>query len=91
MLRETVGLPAVSAWLGGRAEKVSVSMPSELTESVRERVGRGEFSAYVAEAVAMRLEMDLLAALDQDIEERRGTPIPDEYLDEAEAAWPDDR
>src|SRR5690348_13246247 len=49
----------------GRARKVSVSLPEGLTAAVQQRVGKGEFSHYVAEAVARQLELDLLAELSE--------------------------
>lgn len=72
----------------GRARKVSVSMPEELTAAVQQRVGRGEFSQYVTEAVARRLELDLLAELAALLDAEHG-PVPEEFLAEAGAAWPD--
>jgi len=71
----------------GTARKVSVSMPEELTAAVQQRVGRGKFSQYVTEAVARQLELDLLAELSELLTTEHG-PVPDEYLDEAQAAWP---
>jgi hypothetical protein len=68
----------------GAARKVSVSMPEELTAAVQQRVGRGKFSQYVTEAVARQLELDLLAEL---LTDEHG-PVPGEYLDEAQLAWP---
>jgi hypothetical protein len=72
----------------GRAQKVSVSMPEGLTAVVQQRVGKGEFSHYVAEAVARQLELDLLAELAALLDAEHG-PIPEELLAEAGAAWPD--
>jgi Arc/MetJ-type ribon-helix-helix transcriptional regulator len=72
----------------GRARKVSVSMPEELTAAVQQRVGRGEFSQYVTEAVARQLELDLLNELAVLLEAEYG-PVPEEFLAEAGAAWPD--
>jgi hypothetical protein len=72
----------------GRARKVSVSMPEELTAAVRQRVGPGQFSQYVTEAVARQLELDLLAELSAELESEHG-PVPEEALAEARAAWPD--
>ncbi|HEX5408103.1 MAG TPA: HD domain-containing protein [Pseudonocardiaceae bacterium] len=72
----------------GRARKVSVSLPEELTAAVQQRVGKGEFSHYVTEAVARQLELDLLAELAELLDVEHG-PIPEEYLAEAGAAWPD--
>lgn len=72
----------------GTARKVSVSMPADLTVAVQERVGRGRFSQYVTEAVARQLELDLLGELADLLEAEHGA-VPDEYLAEARAAWPD--
>ncbi len=71
-----------------RVRKVSVSLPEELTAAVRERVGPGAFSQYVTEAVARRLELDLLAELAEQLEIEHG-PVPAAALAEAGAAWPD--
>jgi Arc/MetJ-type ribon-helix-helix transcriptional regulator len=71
----------------GAARKVSVSMPEELTAAVQQRVGRGKFSQYVTEAVARQLELDLLAELSELLTDEHG-PVPGEYLDEAQLAWP---
>jgi Arc/MetJ-type ribon-helix-helix transcriptional regulator len=72
----------------GRAQKVSVSLPEGLTAVVQQRVGKGGFSHYVAEAVARQLELDLLAELAALLDAEHG-PIPQELLAEAGAAWPD--
>lgn len=72
----------------GAARKVSVSMPEDLTAAIQERVGRGKFSRYVTEAVSRQLERDLLAELSASLAAEHG-PVPEEYLAEARAAWPD--
>src|ERR1700729_3473277 len=72
----------------GAARKVSVSMPEDLTVAVQQRVGRGKFSQYVTEAVTRQLERDLLADLSELLAAEHG-PVPEEYLAEARAAWPD--
>jgi Arc/MetJ-type ribon-helix-helix transcriptional regulator len=76
--------------LVGRARKVSVSMPEDLTAAVQQRVGRGAFSQYVTEAVARQLELDLLAELAAVLEAEHG-PVSDEALAEARRSWPDSR
>ena len=73
----------------GAARKVSVSMPEDLTAAVQRRVGRGKFSQYVTEAVTRQLELDLLAELSELLASEHG-PVPEEYLAEARAMWPDD-
>lgn len=85
---ETSTEPAGNLRSLGRARKVSVSLPEGLTAAVQQRVGKGEFSHYVAEAVARQLELDLLAELAALLEAEHG-PVPEEFLTEAEAAWPD--
>jgi Arc/MetJ-type ribon-helix-helix transcriptional regulator len=71
----------------GRARKVSVSMPEDLTAAVQQRVGRGKFSQYVTEAVTRQLEMDMLDELSALLTSEHG-PVPEEYLAQARAAWP---
>ena len=73
----------------GSARKVSVSMPEDLTAAVQQRVGRGKFSQYVTQAVTRQLELDLLTELSELLTAEHG-PVPEEYLAEARAAWPDD-
>jgi hypothetical protein len=50
---------------------------------------RWKFSQYVTEAVARRLELDLLAELSEMLTSEHG-PVPDEYVAGARASWPGD-
>ncbi len=79
---------ALAPRAAGPARKVSVSMPEGLTAAVQQRVGRGKLSQYVTEAVSRQLERDLLAELSELLTAEHG-PVPEEYLAEARAAWPD--
>ena len=72
----------------GRARKISVSMPEDLTAAVQQRVGRGEFSQYVTEAVTRQLELDLLGELSALLQAEHG-PVSEEALAEARRSWPD--
>ena len=72
----------------GRVQKVSVSMPEELTAAVRERTGPGGFSRYVTEATERRLQHDLLGELLAELDAEFG-PVPPELLEWAERQWPD--
>jgi len=63
-------------------------MPEDLTAAIQQRVGRGDFSRYVTEAVARRLELDLLGELAALLEQEHG-PVPGKVLAEARHAWPD--
>lgn len=80
--------PASNVRAFGRARKISVSMPEDLATAIQRRVGRGEFSQYVTDAVTRQLELDLLAELSEMLEAEHG-PIPDQLVAEAEAEWPD--
>ncbi|GAA1634499.1 hypothetical protein ACFQY4_39245 [Catellatospora bangladeshensis] len=86
-LDQVLGLPDNVRMLG-RSRKVSVSMPEDLTDAVQRRVGRGEFSRYVTEAVAKQLELDLLAELAALLEAEHGA-VSEQALAEAGAVWPD--
>lgn len=72
----------------GRVSKVSVSMPEDLTAAVRQRVGAGAFSRYVAEATTERLRLELLGEYLDELDARHG-PVPQELLDQARREWPD--
>ena len=74
--------------LHGRVEKVSVSLPSELTEAIRARTGAGGFSRYVAEAIQNRIRHDLLGDLLDELEAEYG-PIDEAGVREAMKEWPD--
>jgi hypothetical protein len=72
----------------GRVQKVSVSMPEELTAAVRERTGPGGFSRYVTEAVEERLRLDLMDEYAAELEVANG-PVSPQELREAMREWPD--
>lgn len=72
----------------GRVQKVSVSMPEELTAAVRERTGPGGFSRYVTEAVEERLRLERLDELSAYLEAKYG-PVSEELIQEAMREWPD--
>jgi hypothetical protein len=72
---------------GGKARKVSVSMPEELAVAVRSRTGAGGFSRYVTDAVQEQIRMDLLDDLSGELEAEFG-PIPDEIREQTRRTWP---
>jgi hypothetical protein len=72
----------------GRVQKVSVSMPEDLTATVRERVGAGAFSRYVTEATEERLRLEMLDEYLDELDAEYG-PVPRELLDWAERQWRD--
>jgi len=72
----------------GRVQKVSVSMPEELTAAVRTRTGPGGFSHYVTGAVEERLRLELMDEFAAELEAANG-PLTPEELEEARREWPD--
>jgi hypothetical protein len=72
-----------------KVQKVSVSMPAELTEAVRSRTGVGGFSRYVTEAVQTRLTHDQLGDLLDELEAEHGK-IPPEVREHTRQLWPDE-
>ncbi len=70
----------------GHAVKVSVSLPQDLVDEVRARVGPREFSAYVAEAVEQRLRLQMLGEIVDDYVAKHG-PISAEVAQEVDAEW----
>jgi hypothetical protein len=70
----------------GRVKKVSVSMPEDLVERVRERTGPGGFSQYVTEAVEERVRLEGMQELLDEFEAEAG-PIPAELVEEAKRIW----
>ena len=73
---------------GGRVRKVSVSMPEELAEAVRSRVGAGGFSRYVSEVVEREIRHERLGHLLDELEAEHG-PVPPEIQEQADRMWPD--
>lgn len=74
--------------LASKVQKVSVSMPAELTDLVRSRTGTGGFSRYVAHAVAERLRHDLLGELLNELEGEFGQ-VSAEIREQTRRMWPD--
>lgn len=66
------------------SKKYSVSLPVDIAEAVRQHVGPGGFSAYVAEALEHRVAMDKLAELVADYTKDHG-PLPEEAVEAARA------
>jgi hypothetical protein len=75
--------------LHGKVEKVSVSMPRELTEAIRARTGAGGFSRYVTGAVQERFHHDQLGDLLDELEAEHGR-VPEEIRQQTRRLWPDE-
>lgn len=65
-------------------KKYTVTLPEELAEEIREKVGPGGFSAYVTHAVRREFQNDKLGELVGLLEKEYG-PVTDEELAAAEA------
>jgi Arc/MetJ-type ribon-helix-helix transcriptional regulator len=71
-------------WGMAGSKKYSVSLPEELAETVRSRVGPGGFSAFVAEAIEHRIAMDRLGEIVADFE-AENDPLTDQEIEAARA------
>jgi hypothetical protein len=69
------------------AAKLSVSIPGELAEAVRKRVGARGLSGFVARAVAHELEREGVQVLLADLREQLGQPSKSDMA-RARRAWP---
>lgn len=69
------------------AAKLSVSIPGELAEAVRRRVGARGLSRFVARAMAHELEREQLGTFLADLERDLG-PVSRTELSKARRAWP---
>jgi hypothetical protein len=93
MQRVTVMFPRTAVEIDtsrfhGRVQKVSVSMPEELTAAIRERSGPGGFSRFVSQAAERRLKDELLRELLDEMDAEFG-PVPVELREQARREWPD--
>jgi hypothetical protein len=69
------------------AAKLSVSVPGELADAVRKRVGARGLSGFVARALAHELEREGVGSLLAELEEELGTPSKAD-MTRARKAWP---
>lgn len=69
------------------AAKLSISVPGELAEEMRRRVGTRGLSGFVAQAIAHELERERLGALLKDLDAELG-PVPKAELARARRQWP---
>lgn len=67
-----------------RSKKYSVSLPQDLAEAVREQVGAGGFSAYIALALERQVAMDKLGEIVADYE-RDHEPLDERDIDATRA------
>ncbi len=66
--------------------KLSVSVPTQLADDVKERVGGRGLSGFVARALAHELEREQLRGYLEELDERLG-PVPESVIEETRRAW----
>ncbi len=81
----------------GPATRVSLSLPEGTAEAIRQRVGKREFSAFIAAAVERELRGQILDEYLADYERRKG-PVSEQEQERArqvfdevfaeESPWP---
>ena len=69
------------------AAKLSVSVPQDLAEAVRRRVGARGLSGFVARALAHELEREQLGTFLAELDDTAG-PVKKSELAKARRAWP---
>ena len=66
--------------------KLSVSVPGDLAETVRKRVGERGLSGFVARAMRHELEREQLGVFLDELDEELG-PVQAKALAQAKVAW----
>lgn len=66
--------------------RVSLSLPEGTAVAIRERVGKGEFSAFLASAAERELRGLIIDEIYADHVERNG-PVPDEVVRQVAAEF----
>jgi hypothetical protein len=67
-------------------KKVSVTLPADLLDEIRERVGPGNLSRYLTEAAEQKRRHEALDEWIARMEDEHG-PIPEHAVEEAERRW----
>ncbi len=66
--------------------KLSISVPTQLANDVKERVGGRGLSGFVARALSRELEREQLKGYLGELDRRLG-PVPESLLEETRRAW----
>ena len=72
----------------GPATRVSLSLPEGTADAIRARVGKREFSAYIADAVERELRGQILDEYLADYENRQG-PVSEQVRERARQVFDD--
>lgn len=73
--------------MAGTSHKLSISVPAELAQAVRQRVGSRGVSGFVTRALAHELEREQLGHFLAALDAAHG-PVPKRDLAHARRAWP---
>lgn len=73
--------------MGQPAAKLSISVPSELADELRRRVGARGLSGFVTRAIAHELERERLGSLLADMDAQLG-PVPEAEIARVRRRWP---
>jgi len=68
---------------------ITVSMPIDVAESVRQAAGRGGVSEFITEATRFRLHMQGLQDIADDIAEHTGGPYTEDERAAVDRQWAD--
>jgi len=68
------------------AQRITITVDEEVLNELKSRVGPGEVSAYVVEALRARLQRDPIMELLDKLDEMYG-PLSDEQIAEGEREW----
>lgn len=68
------------------AQRITITIDEEVLNELRSRVGPGEVSAYVVNALRARLQKDPIMELLDKLDEMYG-PLTDEEIAEGEREW----
>lgn len=66
--------------------KISISVPTQLANDVKERVGGRGLSGFVARALSRELEREQLKGYLGELDRRLG-PVPESLIEETRRAW----
>ena len=68
------------------ATRITITVDEEVLNELKSRVGPGEVSAYVVEALRARLQRDPILELLDKLDEMYG-PLTDEEIEEGRREW----
>ena len=68
------------------AQRITITVDEDVLNELKQRVGPGEVSAYVVEALRARLQRDPIMELLDKLDEMYG-PLSDDDIEEGKREW----